>query len=191
MICLFQIQSNLWVWCVHPCCSLVCEGTKLPKYFSTAVTGTDTEVNPKQPTKFYCDICKREGRMVRCCWNVGRGNPPAHFWQPAGHQSREREIPIQLSNNVFNWNVSSAFNPTPLNQRGAGCLNQHPRLRCPGNSGLTALLRDRTTYFYLVSSEIQSSNLPVTDPTLKPLVYLPPEEALTTSLPATWGSSNH
>lgn len=57
--------------------------------------------------------------------------------------------------------VSSAFNPTPPNQRGTrGCLNwQHT-----GNSGLTALLR--ITEFYLVGSGIWPSNLSFTGPML-------------------------
>ena len=65
--------------------------------------------------------------------------------------------------------VSSIFNPTPRNQRGAeGCLNRHPHYRRLENSGLTALLMGRTADFYIVSSWIRSSNLSVTGPTLLP-----------------------
>jgi hypothetical protein len=63
--------------------------------------------------------------------------------------------------------MSSAFNPTPMNQRSAvGFLNRHPRHGRSGSScwGLTALLKGRTTDF---------STFRVTGPTL-----------LTASLPA-------
>ena len=69
---------------------------------------------------------------------------------------------VQL--NAFNRNVSSSFNPTPLNQSGVGVyLNRHhrrPGSRCCWR--LTALLRG-----------IQTSKLSFTGPTL-----------LTTRLPA-------
>lgn len=60
----------------------------------------------------------------------------------------------QLHNNVFNRNVFSAFNLTPLNLRGAGCLNRRPRHGSPaeqsllGGGGVTVLLKGRTANVY-------------------------------------------
>lgn len=46
----------------------------------------------------------------------------------------------KFHNNAFNFNLSSTFNPTLLNQRGTGgCLNRRPRHRRPGSSGCLGL----------------------------------------------------
>jgi hypothetical protein len=79
--------------------------------------------------------------------------------------------PSQLYNRMHSTEMSSTFNPTPLNQRGA--LIEIHVFRRLWNSELTALFRGRMTDVYLVSSRIRSSNLSVTRPTL-----------LTTRLPA-------
>uniref|UniRef100_A0A4W5MA33 IkappaB kinase n=1 Tax=Hucho hucho TaxID=62062 RepID=A0A4W5MA33_9TELE len=51
------------------------------------------------------------------------------------------------------------FNPTPLNQRGAGgCLNRHPHLRRPGNSGLTALFREEQIAIKQCRQELSERN---------------------------------
>ena len=101
------------------------------------------------------------------CWRAEAGVAGACSGALKWAAGGERVTPNQLYNNVFKGNGSSAFNPTPLNQRSAeGCLYRHPR--CPGYIGFTALLRGRMTNVYLVSPGIRSSNLSVTGPTLLP-----------------------
>ena len=59
--------------------------------------------------------------------------------------------------------VVSVFRILPNPSESEKC-GGHPRLRRPGNSASTALLRGRKTGFYLVSSRIRSSNISVTGP---------------------------
>ena len=84
---------------------------------------------------------------------------------------RERGIPSQL----YNWMRSTEMCLLHFTQplwirevRRAAIID----IQFFGTRGLTALLRSRTTDFYIVSSGIRSSNLSVTGPTLEPLGYL-------------------